>query len=100
MRATILIAALVAPFAALAAPAPIENAAILSTRQAPTKPKPCQPISPPPTANETNARHDKFAHEFLVTKNITAAFEFINQGYIVCDKTFKHYSSESVIIKV
>ena len=84
MRPTIILTALVAPFAILAAPAPLEHTANIDARQSPTKPKPCQPMSPPPTANETSARHDKFAHEFLVTKNITAAFEFINQGYIVC----------------
>ena len=83
MKATILLTALVGPFSILAVPTPFENTAGISARQSPTKPKPCQPISPAPTANETSARHEKFAHEFLVTKNITAAFEFINQGYIV-----------------
>jgi len=84
MRTTILLVALVAMFAILVTPAPLGDTAIISARQNPTKPKPCEPMSPPPTANETSARHEKFAYEFLVTKNITAAFEFINQGYIVC----------------
>ncbi|CAK7217248.1 hypothetical protein SCUCBS95973_003081 [Sporothrix curviconia] len=47
-----------------------------------TEPPPCQPISPPPDEDATKARFDKFAHAFLVTKNITEAFTYISEGYI------------------
>lgn len=87
MRATLFLTVLLAPFNILAAPAPLENAMIISERQAPVKPKPCEPIVPAPTEEETKVRFDKFANEFLVKKNITAAFEFISQGYIVCQVT-------------
>ncbi|KAH8598882.1 hypothetical protein B0O99DRAFT_591492 [Bisporella sp. PMI_857] len=80
MRVAFLLTALLSPAAVLAAPTSPENADIM--KRAPAKPKPCQPITPAPNATETKARFDKFAYEFLVTKNITAAFEYINQGYI------------------
>jgi hypothetical protein len=48
-----------------------------------TEPPPCQPMSPPPDEAATKARFDQFAHAFLVTKNITVAFTYISQGYIV-----------------
>ncbi|RDL35903.1 Uncharacterized protein BP5553_06515 [Venustampulla echinocandica] len=82
MRATVLLTALLAPLTILAAPAPVENAAIISARQGAVKPKPCQPITPAPTEEETEARFDKFADAFIVKKNITGAFEYINQAYI------------------
>ncbi|KAF2839727.1 hypothetical protein M501DRAFT_973386 [Patellaria atrata CBS 101060] len=82
MRLSLLLPALLAPLGALAAPAPIEHSALVERQQRPTKPKPCQPMVPAPTEEETKARHEKFAHAFLVTKNITEAFTYINQGYI------------------
>ncbi|KAL3418789.1 hypothetical protein PVAG01_09010 [Phlyctema vagabunda] len=66
----------------LAVPLPFKNTTFISGRQAPVKPKPCQPISPTPTEAETNARFDRFADAFLVKKNVTAAFEYISQNYI------------------
>lgn len=48
-----------------------------------TAPPPCRPISPPPDEAATKARFDQFAHAFLVTKNITEAFTYISEGYIV-----------------
>lgn len=48
-----------------------------------TAPPPCQPMSPPPDEAATKARFDQFAHAFLVTKNITEAFTYISEGYIV-----------------
>jgi hypothetical protein len=77
------------PLLALTAPISLTNDYglswhILSDRQAPKAPPPCQPLSPAPTEDETRARFDKFANAFLVTKNITEAFTYISAGYIVC----------------
>lgn len=83
MRPAVLLTALLAPLTILAAPAPVDNAAMISGRQV-VKPKPCEPMDPLPTEEETKARFDIFADAFIVKKNITAAFEFINKGYIVC----------------
>ncbi|KAH8881120.1 hypothetical protein GQ53DRAFT_788236 [Thozetella sp. PMI_491] len=51
-------------------------AALLEPRARHTK------TCPPPTEAETKERFDKFANAFLVTKNITEAFEYISDGYI------------------
>lgn len=56
---------------------------ILAARQSVVTPPPCQAINPPPTAAETEKRFNTFANEFLVKKNLTAAFEFISSTYIV-----------------
>ncbi|TAQ89051.1 hypothetical protein B7494_g2620 [Chlorociboria aeruginascens] len=84
MRTTLLLTVLLTPFATLAAPpsAPFKNVTMISKRQAPTKPQPCQPISPEPTYNQTEARFNDFANQFIVLKNITAAFAYIEEGYI------------------
>ena len=85
MRVTFLLSALLVPVGVLAAPVAVEaEYAALAERQArPTKPKPCEPIVPAPTEEETKERHAKFADAFIYKKNITAAFEFINKSYIV-----------------
>ena len=82
----------------LLAPLALGLPSFLSPRQAPKKPKPCTPLSPLPTEAETKVRFDKFAYEFLTTKNITAAFEFINQGYIVC--SLHHISLPLILISM
>ncbi|KAH8788243.1 hypothetical protein F5883DRAFT_657880 [Diaporthe sp. PMI_573] len=78
--------ALVVPFlAALVLPAsalPEPPTRVLAARQSCVTPPPCQAINPPPTAAETEQRFNKFADEFLVKKNLTAAFEFISSTYI------------------
>lgn len=77
----------VVPFlAALALPAsalPEPPTKVLAARQSCVTPPPCQAINPPPTAAETEQRFNTFADEFLVKKNLTAAFEFISSTYIV-----------------
>ena len=74
--------------AALALPAsarPEPPTRVLAARQSVVTPPPCKAISPPPSAAETEQRFNKFADEFLVKKNLTAAFEFISSTYIVRD---------------
>ncbi|KAK0722061.1 hypothetical protein B0T26DRAFT_621979, partial [Lasiosphaeria miniovina] len=44
-------------------------------------PAPCQPLSPPPTEQETAARFEKFAHAFIDVKNLTEAFTYISSVY-------------------
>lgn len=84
MRTSIVLSMLLAPLCAVAAPTSIDARELsLSARQSPAKPKPCEPIVPTPTEEETEARHDKFAQAFIYKKNITEAFEYISQGYIV-----------------
>ncbi|KAI9167992.1 Arylesterase [Paramyrothecium foliicola] len=41
-----------------------------------------KPIVPAPTEAETKKRHELFANAFLVTKNLTNAFEYISSTYI------------------
>ncbi|CZR65800.1 uncharacterized protein PAC_15700 [Phialocephala subalpina] len=82
MRVTPFLILLLVPLGILAVPAPLANPAVIIARQNVVKPKPCQPISPTPTEEETHARFDKFADEFIVKKNITGAFEYISEGYI------------------
>lgn len=81
--------ALVLPLlAALALPAsalPEPPTKVLAARQSVVTPPPCKAISPPPSAAETEQRFNTFADEFLVKKNLTAAFEFISSTYIVRD---------------
>lgn len=87
MRATIISTALLAPLATLAAPSSHHDKIKmnLSTRQnaSLTKPAPCVPAVPAPSEAETEARFDKFANAFIVTKNITEAIEYITESYIV-----------------
>ncbi|KAJ0107251.1 hypothetical protein J7T55_007621 [Diaporthe amygdali] len=81
MRTTFLLSFLSAlALPALARPEPPTR--VLAARQSVVTPPPCKAISPPPTAAETEERFNKFANEFLVTKNLTAAFEFISSTYI------------------
>ena len=55
----------------------------LLARQACKAPPPCVRATPEPSANATQARHEKFVQAFLVKKNITEAFEYITKDYIV-----------------
>ncbi|KAF4624602.1 hypothetical protein G7Y89_g13569 [Cudoniella acicularis] len=86
MRLNILAALLLAPLSSLAAPSPIQNASppsrVIHASEAVVTPPPCKAIVPAPTEEETHARFDEFANAFLVTKNITNAFEYISSVYI------------------
>ncbi|KAK3379252.1 hypothetical protein B0T24DRAFT_569140 [Lasiosphaeria ovina] len=72
-----------APFTALALPTDtnafppsrvVEGGAVAT-------PAPCQPLSPPPTEQETAARFEKFAQAFIDVKNLTEAFTYISSVY-------------------
>lgn len=77
MHIPTLLTTLLLPTSLLAAP-------LVAPRQGrPPKPKPCVRMSPPPDANATKARFDTFADAFIYKKNISKAFEFIAQDYIV-----------------
>ncbi len=67
---------------ALAAPAPTYASRNLKA-VTPARPPPCQPSSPGPSEEETKARFDRFADAFIVKKNITEAFLYISDSYIV-----------------
>ncbi|ROT42581.1 hypothetical protein SODALDRAFT_347522 [Sodiomyces alkalinus F11] len=54
----------------------------LDARQAVVTPPPCEPMVPEPSAEETEERFNRFANAFLVTKNLTEAFEYISATYI------------------
>ncbi|KAI8711674.1 hypothetical protein NCS52_01431600 [Fusarium sp. LHS14.1] len=54
----------------------------LITRQTLVAPPPCEPIYPPPSEFETKHRFNCFANAFLITKNLTEAFQYISKGYI------------------
>lgn len=73
MRTSTLIAVASAPLMALAAP-------IVTERQTS---KFCTRITPAPTAEETEARFNEFADQFLVKKDVYKAFEYILPEYIV-----------------
>ena len=81
MRVGTILSAALLPLAVLAAPAAEQH---LETRQQVVKPKACvRQLNPEPTPEETKLLHDKFAQAFIYKRNITAAFEFISQDYIV-----------------
>ncbi|KAF1993498.1 hypothetical protein P154DRAFT_70477 [Amniculicola lignicola CBS 123094] len=82
MRFTILSSVVLVPLGALGAPTPLSETTVEARQARPAKPKPCQPLVPAPTEEETLARHYKFANAFIVAKNITEAFTYISQGYV------------------
>ena len=67
------LALLLAPLGALAGPC---------ARQL-QQPPPCVRQDPPPSVEETAFRAAEFAEAFIVEKDITRAFEFIVEDYIV-----------------
>lgn len=84
MRFSILLPALLAPLGVLAAPHALDASALVGRQSRPAKPKPCVRIVPDPTPEEYKARFDQFAKAFIYSpKNISRAFEFITQDYIV-----------------
>ncbi|KAH8644740.1 hypothetical protein IG631_02204 [Alternaria alternata] len=84
MQFTILASAVLAPLAVLAAPAELHSRSdILAARQArPTKPAPCVRAMNT-TEEQTAKRADAFAQAFIYKKDISEAFKYISQDYIV-----------------
>lgn len=79
---------LLAPLAALAAPTGTATAVeapsrVIAPRQGIVTPEPCQRMDPPPTEEETEARFDEFVQAFIVEADISEAFKFIVEDYIV-----------------
>lgn len=56
---------------------------VLAARQSVVTPPPCEPLDPPPSAEETEQRFYEFTDAFLFEQNITRAFEYISSTYIV-----------------
>jgi hypothetical protein len=86
MRFTsLLVSALLAPLATLAAPVSSDSAAVaFAERQnRPPKPKPCVRMVPDPEPVVYKERFGQFAEAFIYKKNVSRAFEFITQDYIV-----------------
>lgn len=84
MRLTLLLSALVAPLVVLATPINIESRTELANRQArPTKPTPCVRALNT-TEAQTQTRSEAFAQAFIYKKDISEAFKYISQDYIVC----------------
>jgi hypothetical protein len=65
-----------------------EVADTVVVRQSPIKPQPCRALSPSPTKQETKKRFHCFANAFLLSKNLTEAFSYIANDYIVRSKDF------------
>jgi hypothetical protein len=84
MRFTILAFAVIAPLAILAAPAELHSRSdVLAARQArPTKPAPCVRVMNT-TEEQIATRADAFAKAFIYKKDISEAFKYISQDYIV-----------------
>jgi hypothetical protein len=84
MQFTILASAVLAPLAVLAAPVELHSRSdILAARQArPTKPAPCVRAMNT-TEKQTAKRADAFAQAFIYKKDISEAFKYISQDYIV-----------------
>jgi hypothetical protein len=79
---TLVLTALLAPLSVLAAPT--ADAKVIERQSRPPKPKPCVRIVPDPEKAVYKERFDQFAEAFIYKKNVSRAFEFITQDYIVC----------------
>lgn len=87
MRSLAAVTALLAPFAA-AAPRGTATAIepptrALEARQGVVTPPPCEAMDPPPTEEETEARFDMFVEAFINEADISEAFKYIANDYIV-----------------
>ena len=92
MFLTAIVSFLLLPMTSLAAAAVPVDLIVrnsLGNRQArPPKPDPCQRMAPAPDATEAKERFDAFAKAFIYDKNITEAFLYITQDYIVALSRF------------
>jgi len=62
---------------------PLYGAAVTAQSGTLPAPPPCVRTTPAPSECQTEARFNEFANAFIVTKNITEAFTFIAEDYIV-----------------
>ncbi|XXH01044.1 60S ribosomal protein L28 [Hypoxylon texense] len=91
MKPITLLAILLAPLGAVAAPAPTRTTSLygrlppskaMSARSWVVTPPPCVALDPAPSEEETEARFDEFADALIVQRNLTRAFEYISATYI------------------
>ena len=84
MRFALLASALIAPLAVLATPAPLHtrNEVLVDRQAAPVKPAPCV-RNMNTTVAQTEMRAEAFAKAFIYEPNISEAFKYIAQDYIV-----------------
>ncbi|KAI1878613.1 hypothetical protein JX265_002790 [Neoarthrinium moseri] len=85
MRSFSLVTLLTLPLAALATPTRLDTPArtvALEARQAVVTPPPCVPRTPEPSRAESKCIFDRFVDAFLVRKNLTEAFSYVDEGYI------------------
>ena len=88
MRYLTVFTLLLAPLAALAAPSGTGTAVeapsrVIAARQGVVTPPPCELMEPPPTEEETAARFDLFVQAFITEADISEAFKYIANDYIV-----------------
>lgn len=82
MRLILILSALLVPLA-VAAPLADDASTLFSRQNRPPKPKPCERIVPDPAPEVYKERFNQFADAFIYNKNISRAFEFITEDYIV-----------------
>lgn len=87
MRHLAAVTALLAPLA-VAAPGGTVTAVepptrVLVARQGIVTPPPCEAMDPPPTEEETEARFDLFVEAFINEADLSEAFKYIANDYIV-----------------
>lgn len=85
---TVFTTLLLAPLVALAAPSGTGTAVeapsrVIAARQGIVTPLPCEAIDPPPTEEETAARFDLFVQAFITEADLSEAFKYIANEYIV-----------------
>jgi hypothetical protein len=80
---TLIVSALLAPLGALAAPVASDSVALAERQNRPPKPTPCVRMTPDPEPAVYKERFEQFADAFIYNKNISRAFEFIVEDYIV-----------------
>lgn len=103
---TIFTTLLLAPLA-LAAPAGTGTtfeapSGVIAARQGAVAPEPCQRQDPPPTEEETEALFDLFVQAFITEADISEAFKYIVDDYIVgCPRLYpSDVASESIWFEV
>lgn len=79
---------ILAPLAALAAPSGTGTTVdhpsrVIAARQDVVTPPPCEAMDPPPTEEETEARFDLFVQAFINEADLSEAFKYIANDYIV-----------------
>ena len=85
---TVFITFLLAPLVALAAQSatrttPEAPSRVIAARQGIVTPPPCEAVDPPPTEEETATLFDLFVEAFITEADLSEAFKYIANDYIV-----------------